>query len=136
MWKPNDYKCIEVFTKLLKFCKLQLCWFMRWLNEDCISMKTEIKSTLWHASQVLENQSRNFLLCSHYQISLSMKSFILFSKLISVCDSAIRGKKTSTIVSCILIPFVTNITIYKKNPSKPKIWRLSYCLIVIYKITQ
>ena len=92
---------------MLKICKLQWCWFKRWLNEDCISMKNEIKSTSWLCSQVLENQSRNFLLCSCCQISLSIKSFILFSKLISVCGSAIRRTKTSTIALYIFIPFAT-----------------------------
>ena len=40
-------------------------------------------------------------------ISLSIRFFILFSKLISVCYSVIRRKKTSIIALCILILFAT-----------------------------
>ena len=29
-----------------------------------------------------------------------------------------------------------HVSIYKKTPSKPKVWRLSHCLNVIYKIAQ
>ena len=92
-----------------------------------------IKSTLWHGSQVLQNQSHNLLLCSCYQISLSIKSIILFSKLISVCDSAIRPvpllcassfrlQQCSTSFRCLFSTKIAKqlIKIYKKNPIKSK----------------
>ena len=77
---------------------------------------------------------------------------MLFPKLISVWDAAIRCRKTRIIVLYILIPFPvvlnhlshfcslwklqSNMFQSTKKTSKPKLWRLIHCLNFIYKIAQ
>ena len=112
---------------------------MRWLNEDFISMKTEIKSTLWHGSQVLENQSRNFLLFSCCQISLSIKSYIIFKTDFRLWFSySMQENQYHCFVHAHFVCSSTQPSFHACSLSKfhSNLQNKHYCVNVIYKLTQ